>query len=123
FLPYNFRPKGFATIFLGDAGSTFLGFTLACLAVKGRWADQNPIVSVTTPILIFGVLIYDMIHTTVERTYLGRVRTVKEYLEYVGKDHMHHRLERGLGSRTETAVMSFLLPIDSGRDGVVHRHA
>ena len=106
FLPYNFRPKASATIFLGDAGSTFLGFTLACLAVKGNWADQNPIVSVSTPILIFGILIYDMVHTTVQRIYLGKVRTVKGYLEYVGKDHMHHRLERVLGSRATAASMS-----------------
>ena len=123
FLPYNFRPQASATIFLGDAGSAFLGFTLACLAVKGKWADHNPIVSVTTPILIFGVLIYDMVHTTVERIYLGRVRTVKECLEYVGKDHMHHRLERVLGSRTETVFMIFLLSIALGLAGVVLRNA
>jgi len=123
FLPYNFRPKGSATIFLGDAGSAFLGFTLACLAVKGKWADQNPIVSVSTPILIFGILIYDMIHTTVERIYLGKVRTVKEYLEYVGKDHMHHRLELVLGSRTETVFTIFLLSIALGLAGVVLRSA
>ncbi len=123
FLPYNFRPKGSATIFLGDAGSAFLGFTLACLAVKGKWADHNPIGSVTTPILIFGILIYDMVHTTVERIYLGKVRTVKEYLEYVGKDHMHHRLERVLGSRTETVFTIFLLSIALGLAGVVLRSA
>jgi len=123
FLPYNFRPKASATIFLGDAGSTFLGFTLACLAVKGNWADQNPIVSVSTPILIFGILIYDMVHTTVERIYLGKVRTVKGYLEYVGKDHMHHRLERVLGSRTETVFIIFLLSIALGLAGVVLRNA
>jgi UDP-GlcNAc:undecaprenyl-phosphate/decaprenyl-phosphate GlcNAc-1-phosphate transferase len=123
FLPYNFRPKASATIFLGDAGSTFLGFTLACLAVKGNWADQNPVVSVSTPILIFGVLIYDMVHTTVERIYLGKVRTVKGYLEYVGKDHMHHRLERVLGSRTETVFIIFLLSISLGLAGVVLRNA
>jgi len=123
FLPYNFRPKGSATIFLGDAGSAFLGFTLACLAVKGKWADQNPIVSVSTPILIFGILIYDMVHTTVERIYLGKVRTVKEYLEYVGKDHMHHRLELVLGSRTETVFTIFLLSIALGLAGVVLRSA
>ena len=123
FLPYNFRPKASATIFLGDAGSTFLGFTLACLAVKGNWADQNPIVSVSTPILIFGILIYDMVHTSVERIYLGKVRTVKGYLEYVGKDHMHHRLERVLGSRTETVFIIFLLSIALGLAGVVLRNA
>jgi len=123
FLPYNFRPKGSATIFLGDAGSAFLGFTLACLAVKGKWADHNLIVSVSTPILIFGILIYDMVHTTVERIYLGKVRTVKEYLEYVGKDHMHHRLELVLGSRTETVFTIFLLSIALGLAGVVLRSA
>jgi len=123
FLPYNFRPKAPATIFLGDAGSTFLGFTLACLAVKGNWADGKPIVSVSTPILIFGVLIYDMIHTSAERMYLGKVRTVKEFLEYLGKDHLHHRLERALGSRREAVLMIFLLSIALGLAGVVLRNA
>lgn len=123
FLPYNFKPRAPATIFLGDAGSTFLGFTLACLAVKGNWADGRPIVSVSTPILIFGVLIYDMIHTSVERMYLGKVRTVKEFLEYVGKDHLHHRLERALGSRKEAVLMIFLLSIALGLAGVVLRNA
>src|SRR2546428_12667780 len=89
FLPYNFRAKASATIFLGDAGSMFLGFTLACLAVKGNWADQNPIVSVSTPILISGVLIYDRVHTTVARIYLARVSTRTGYLEYVGKDDIN----------------------------------
>ena len=62
-------------IFLGDGGLTFLGFTLACLAVKGNWADHNPIVSFSNPLLIFGVLIYDMIHITVERVATGKVRS------------------------------------------------
>ncbi|TAL12558.1 MAG: undecaprenyl/decaprenyl-phosphate alpha-N-acetylglucosaminyl 1-phosphate transferase [Nitrospirae bacterium] len=123
FLPYNFKPRAPATIFLGDAGSTFLGFTLACLAVKGNWADGKPIVSLSTPVLIFGILIYDMVHTTVERIYMGKVRTLKEYLEYVGKDHMHHRLERALGSRTDAVLMIFLLSIALGLAGVVLRSA
>jgi len=122
-LPYNFKLRAPATIFLGDAGSTFLGFTLACLAVKGNWADGKLIVSVSTPILIFGVLIYDMVHTTVERIYLGKVSTMKEYLEYVGKDHMHHRLEKALGSRTDAVLMIFLLSIALGLAGVVLRSA
>ena len=123
FLPYNFKPGAPATIFLGDAGSTFLGFTLACLAVKGNWADGKPIVSVSTPILIFGILIYDMVYMTVERIYTGKVGTLKQYLEYVGKDHMHHRLERVLGSRTDAVLMIFLLSITLGLAGVVLRSA
>jgi UDP-N-acetylmuramyl pentapeptide phosphotransferase/UDP-N-acetylglucosamine-1-phosphate transferase len=39
FLPYNFRP-GRAVIFLGDSGATFIGFTLAGLAVLGDWAAR-----------------------------------------------------------------------------------
>ncbi len=123
FLPYNFKPHAPATIFLGDAGSTFLGFTLACLAIKGNWAHGKLIVSVSTPILIFGILIYDMVHTTVERLYTGKVTTLKQYLEYVGKDHMHHRMERSLGSRTDAVLMIFLLSIALGLAGVVLRSA
>jgi len=95
----------------------------ACLAVKGNWADGKPIVSVSTPILIFGILIYDMVYMTVERIYTGKVGTLKQYLEYVGKDHMHHRLERVLGSRTDAVLMIFLLSITLGLAGVVLRSA
>ncbi len=123
FLPYNFKPGAPASIFLGDAGSTFLGFTLACLAVKGNWADGKFIVSVSTPILIFGILIYDMVHMTVDRICTGKVKTLKQYLEYVGKDHLHHRLERALGSRTDAVLMIFLLSIALGLAGVVLRSA
>ncbi len=67
FFPYNFSPKQPARIFLGDAGSSFLGFVLACLALIGEWSDNDPIVSFSTPLLIFGVLIYDMAYTNLSR--------------------------------------------------------
>lgn len=123
FLPYNFRGRQPAVIFLGDGGSTFLGFTLACLAVKGHWADWDPIVSFSNPLLIFGVLIYDMVHITVERIATGKVRSVKEWLDYVGKDHLHHRLERALGSRQASVAMIFLLTICLGLSALALRHA
>lgn len=123
FFPYNFRGAQPAKIFLGDGGSTFLGFTLACLAVKGNWADHSPIVSFSNPLLIFGVLIYDMIHITVERVATGKVHSVKEWLDYVGKDHLHHRLERALGSRQASVAMIFLLTICLGLSAMALRHA
>lgn len=123
FFPYNFRGAQPAKIFLGDGGSTFLGFTLACLAVKGNWANYSPIVSFSNPLLIFGVLIYDMIHITVERVVTGKVRSVKEWLDYVGKDHLHHRLERALGSRQASVAMIFLLTICLGLSAMALRHA
>jgi UDP-GlcNAc:undecaprenyl-phosphate GlcNAc-1-phosphate transferase len=123
FFPYNFRGKQPALIFLGDGGSTFLGFTLACLAVKGNWADNNPVVSFSSPLLIFGVLIYDMIHITVERIATGKVKTLHEWLAYVGKDHLHHRLERALGSRQAGIAMIFTLTICLGLSALALRRA
>ncbi len=123
FLPYNFRRRGQARIFLGDGGSTFLGFTLACLAVKGNWANYNPIVSFSNPLLIFGILIYDMIHISVERVLTGKVSTVKEWIDYVGKDHLHHRLERALGNRKASVAMIFALTITLGLAAIVLRKA
>ena len=123
FLPYNFRGRKPAVIFLGDGGATFLGFTLACLAVKGNWADHSPVVSFSNPLLIFGVLIYDMIHITVERVATGKVRSIKEWLDYVGKDHLHHRLERALGSRQASVAMICLMTICLGLAALALRHA
>ena len=73
FLPFNFRRKGPALVFLGDAGSTFLGFVLAALAVKGEWAENN-IIDIGAPVLIFWVFIYDMTYITVARVLTGKVR-------------------------------------------------
>ncbi|MBM4125195.1 MAG: undecaprenyl/decaprenyl-phosphate alpha-N-acetylglucosaminyl 1-phosphate transferase [Nitrospira sp.] len=124
FFPYNFRfSKKPAFIFLGDGGATFLGFTLACLAVKGNWADNNPIVSFSNPLLIFGVLIYDMIHITVERIVTGKVGTIKGWIDYVGKDHLHHRLERLLGSKRASVDMIFALTTCLGMSAIVLRKA
>lgn len=121
FLPYNFRFKKQAIVFLGDGGAMFIGFTLACLAVKGNWANNSPIVSFSNPLLIFGVLIYDMIHITVERMATGKVATVKQWIDYVGKDHLHHRLERVLGSRQASVAMIWVLTICLGLAAIVLR--
>ena len=103
FLPYNFRPGKRATIFLGDAGSNFLGFILASLAVMGEWAEHD-LVKVAAPLLIFGVFIYDMLYITVERVISGKVKSFRAWIEYVGRDHLHHRLEEIFG-RKEYAVL------------------
>ena len=88
FLPYNLKK---AKIFLGEAGSTFLGFTLACIAVAGNWAEDN-IVKISIPVLILGVPIFDMIFTTIIRFKEEKVKTFLEWLQYGGKDHFHHYL-------------------------------
>lgn len=57
FLYYNRAP---AKIFLGDAGSMFLGFMLGALAMSGHYTFKHPVAAVA-PVLILGVPIFDTI--------------------------------------------------------------
>jgi UDP-GlcNAc:undecaprenyl-phosphate GlcNAc-1-phosphate transferase len=109
FLPYNFRLRKPAAIFLGDSGSIFLGFLLAALAVMGEWADNDPFVSLTNPLLVFGVLIFDMFYITISRIYAKQVVNFGQWISYVGKDHLHHRLYAVLRNNKWTAIFIFFL--------------
>ncbi|TET64329.1 MAG: undecaprenyl/decaprenyl-phosphate alpha-N-acetylglucosaminyl 1-phosphate transferase [Candidatus Stahlbacteria bacterium] len=115
FLKFNFRP---ASIFLGDAGSTFLGFTLAGIAVMGGWAEKNPKVALSLPIIILSVLIFDMIYITIARVWDGRVRNFKEWIEYTGKDHLHHRLVTLGFNETQTVLLIYLIAACLGLGGI-----
>src|SRR5207244_12129022 len=75
FLPYNFRPGG-ATIFLGDRGASFIGFTLAGLPPMGVGADGNPVVSLLTPTLIPGVPLFDIACVGLLARATGKVRSL-----------------------------------------------
>jgi len=123
FLPYNFRPRGQALIFLGDSGSIFIGFTLAALAVKGEWSNSNPIVSFAAPLLIFWILIFDMSYITVERIITGKVKNFRGWIEYVGKDHMHHRLFAVLGDRRKVVLFIYLVSATLGISAIALRNA
>ena len=122
FLPFNFRRKAPAAIFLGDAGSTFLGFVLAALAVKGEWAENN-LVDITAPVLIFWVFIYDMTHITVARIATGKVRSLRDWIAYVGRDHLHHRLASLLGSNRNAVLLVFSLSVCMGLAAIALVHA
>ena len=67
FLRYNFQP---AVIYLGDAGSLFIGFMLGALGMIGIYARNNPI-AVLAPILILGVPIFDTIFVMIIRWMRG----------------------------------------------------
>ena len=123
FLPYNFRPGKRALIFLGDAGSTTIGFVLASLAIYSDWADLNPVVSIFSPLLIFWILIFDMAHITLFRVIRGKTRNFKEWIEYVGHDHLHHRMARVLGGPTQSVLFIYLLSVCLGISAMLLRNA
>ena len=104
FLKYNFRP---ASVYLGDSGATFLGFTLACIGIIGDWgtpAHPGRIENLLVPVIILAIPIYDTIYITLYRIKAGHVRTLREWAAYVGRDHLHHRLQH-LGMRPARACL------------------
>ena len=108
FLPYNFRPGG-GLIFLGDAGASFIGFTLAGLAAMGTWANDTPVISLFTPMLILGVPLFDIAFVGVVRIVTGRVHTLHEWLAYTGKDHIHHRFEALGLTKTQSVLLIYFI--------------
>ena len=99
FLRYNFAP---ARVFMGDTGSMFLGFTLACLAVVGPFKSATA-TTLLPPILVLGVPLYDS-----TRAVLRRILNAKNPL--IGdRTHIHHRLlDRGLTVRQTVGVIYVL---------------
>lgn len=91
FLRYNL-PLPRASIFMGDAGSLFLGFILAILGIKLRFPDNTNIVTWMVPLIVLGVPLFD---TTM--VFVSRFRRGVSPLQG-GIDHTSHRLLRaGLG--------------------------
>lgn len=123
FLPYNFGPRKQAEIFLGDSGSNFLGFTLSSIAVMGYWSEKSLISSLITPVLIFSILIYDMIYITVSRFATGKVSNIRGWLDYVGKDHLHHRIEYLLRGKKKSVLFIYLLSFTLGLNALLLRTA
>lgn len=115
FLKFNFKP---ASIFLGDAGSTLLGFTLAALAIMGGWAENNPKVALSLPILILSIFIFDITYITIARILRRRVKSFKEWIEYTGKDHLHHRLVSLGFTETQTVLFIYLIALCLGIGGI-----
>ncbi|MET0153821.1 MAG: glycosyl transferase [Candidatus Binatia bacterium] len=99
FLLFNFSP---ASIFMGDSGSMFIGYTLACLSLARD--DASNIVSfIAVPAATLMVPILDTSLVTVTR--LVRGCSIAEG----GRDHASHRLVMlGLSEREAVGVLWFL---------------
>ena len=121
FLPYNFRARG-ALVFLGDSGASFIGFTLAGLAVMGEWA-QNELVGLVTPTLILGVPLFDIAFVGVVRIVTGKVHTLHEWLAYTGRDHIHHRFEALGFTRTRSVLLILSISTTLGLSAMLLEHA
>ena len=68
FLRYNFKP---AQIFMGDAGSLFLGFLLAILGMQLRFPENSNFVTWMIPVFILGLPIFDTSLVVISRLRRG----------------------------------------------------
>jgi len=105
FLFYNLNP---ASIFMGDSGSLFLGFTLAAIGIKLRFPENVTFVTWMVPVLVMGLPIFD---TTL--VIISRLRRGLNPLTHPGRDHVSHRLVAAGMTRWEAVltlyVVSFIL--------------
>ncbi|OOO00064.1 MAG: undecaprenyl-phosphate alpha-N-acetylglucosaminyl 1-phosphate transferase [Epulopiscium sp. Nele67-Bin004] len=82
FLPYNFNP---ASIFMGDTGSTFLGYMLSITSILGLLKGYT-IGTVFIAILVLGLPIFDTTFAIFRRLLAGRPIMSPD------RGHLHHRL-------------------------------
>lgn len=102
FLPYNFNP---AKIFMGDTGSTFLGFVLACVSVQGL-IKINAIISFAVPVLILGLPIFDTLFAILRRI------VKRKPIMSADRGHLHHRLlDMGFSQKQTVAILYTLTSI------------
>jgi UDP-GlcNAc:undecaprenyl-phosphate GlcNAc-1-phosphate transferase len=83
FLRSNFHP---ARIYMGDAGTMFLGFTLAVLTIKLDPRDAPQLTAVFLPAVVLAVPLFDTSLVTINRLLHHRSPLQG------GRDHMSHRL-------------------------------
>ncbi len=109
FLLRNFPP---AKIFMGDAGSLFLGFFLAGLSLAASDApySRGTAAVLVIPVLLLSIPIFDTAFVTITRLLSGRP------VDVGGRDHTSHRLVAiGL---TERQTVGFLAGLSMGAGGV-----
>jgi UDP-GlcNAc:undecaprenyl-phosphate GlcNAc-1-phosphate transferase len=104
FLWYN-RPP--ARLFMGDAGSTFLGFFVGLTSVQAALMPGGPSVPFLLPPCLCAAACYDMLTVVALRLYQGRSPFKAD------KQHLSHRLVQ-LGLSRPVAVFVIVLMAQAG---------
>jgi UDP-GlcNAc:undecaprenyl-phosphate/decaprenyl-phosphate GlcNAc-1-phosphate transferase len=99
FLRHNFHP---AKIFLGDAGSMFMGFMLAALSMNAQFTRVN-LLAVISPVLILGIPLFDLLLVMFIRWRKGIPVTKGS------PDHFALRLRRCNLTIRETAITTYIV--------------
>lgn len=100
FLYHNFYP---AKIFMGDAGSAFMGFMIAIIALLGF--KNVTLTSFIIPVLILAVPILDTLFAIIRRI------ISKKSIGQADKEHLHHQLMKMKFSHRNTVLIIYLIEI------------
>jgi UDP-GlcNAc:undecaprenyl-phosphate GlcNAc-1-phosphate transferase len=96
FLPHNFYP---AKIFMGDTGSTFLGFILGAISIQGLF-KMYAVISFFVPFLIIGLPIFDTLAAIIRRLARGQNPM------HADRGHVHHKLiDMGFSQKQAVAIL------------------
>ncbi len=95
FLLFNFPP---ARIFMGDTGSSVLGFLMAAMMI---WADNKGIFPLWTGVLVFSPFIVDASLTLLRRAFNG------EKIWQAHRSHLYQRLVLSGWGHRRTVVMEY----------------
>ena len=111
FLRYNYNP---ASVFLGDSGSMFIGFTVSAMPLMFN-APNSFLVSVGVPLLAMGVPMFDTVLAILRRSlrHLLKLRdggeTANDKVMAPDSDHLHHRIFRAEGFNQRKAAWMLYL--------------
>ena len=96
FMPYNQNP---AKIFMGDTGSTFLGFVLATVSIQGLFKFYT-IISFAVPFLMLGLPLFDTCFAILRRISKGQNPMSPD------RSHVHHRLiDMGFNQKQAVGIL------------------
>ncbi|MBQ8600204.1 MAG: undecaprenyl/decaprenyl-phosphate alpha-N-acetylglucosaminyl 1-phosphate transferase [Clostridia bacterium] len=96
FLPYNMNP---AKMFMGDTGSMFIGYCLACLSIIGLF-KAYAIVAFFAPVILYLLPIFDLMFAAVRRMLSGHSPMQAD------KSHLHHKLiALGFSQKQAVAIL------------------
>ena len=112
FLPFNFNP---AKTFMGDAGSNFLGYCLACISIFGV-AKTYTLVVVVAPLIVLGLPVIDTIIAILRRIIKGK--SIKAIMK-ADKGHLHHKLLNMGFSQKEAVLVMYAITAALGLFAIV----
>jgi UDP-GlcNAc:undecaprenyl-phosphate GlcNAc-1-phosphate transferase len=80
-------------------------------------------VGLLTPTLILGVPLFDIAFVGTVRVVTGKVHTLREWLAYTGRDHIHHRFEALGFTRTRSVFLIFAISTTLGLSAMLLKDA